>query len=355
MSQNKEYDWIIIGGGIYGCYASLELANLGYRVALIEKNSTLISEASYTNQARIHLGYHYPRSFATAYKSAEYFDRFCEDFDFAINKSFTKIYAIASNFSYSSGDNFKTFCKNLNIPCDPINKERYFNSEVEAAFETKEYTFDAEIIKDYYFKELSANKNATLYLNSELISISQEVNLFKITTSDNYNLSANNLLNATYANTNNILKLLNLDTFEIKYEMCEVILCNVSENIKKVGLTVMDGPFFSLMPFGYSGYHSLTSVIFTPHYTFVKDEEVNKGVNIVSSWDYMRNLTHRYLNPEIKIDYVRSLYTVKPILKVSESDDSRPTIVKKLNSKPNFYTVFSGKINTIYDLDNILI
>ena len=29
----------------------------------------------------------------------------------------------------------------------------------------------------------------------------------------------------------------------------------------------MDGPFFSVMPYGNTGYHSLTSVTFTPHYT----------------------------------------------------------------------------------------
>ena len=27
----------------------------------------------------------------------------------------------------------------------------------------------------------------------------------------------------------------------------------------------MDGPFFSIMPFGETGLHSLTSVTFTPH------------------------------------------------------------------------------------------
>ena len=29
----------------------------------------------------------------------------------------------------------------------------------------------------------------------------------------------------------------------------------------------MDGPFFSVMPFGKTGMHSLTSVTFTPHLT----------------------------------------------------------------------------------------
>ena len=48
---------------------------------------------------------------------------------------------------------------------------------------------------------------------------------------------------------------------------CEIILCTVDERLKNTGITVMDGPFFSLMPFGQTGLHSLTSVTFTPHET----------------------------------------------------------------------------------------
>ena len=75
------------------------------------------------------------------------------------------------------------------------------------------------------------------------------------------------ILNASYAGTNQILKLAGYEMFGIKYELCEIILCTVNENLKSRGFTVMDGPFFSIMPFGKSGMHSLTSVTFTPHTT----------------------------------------------------------------------------------------
>lgn len=75
------------------------------------------------------------------------------------------------------------------------------------------------------------------------------------------------LLNATYASTNQITKMLGYDTFKIKYELCEIILCNVNDKLKNIGITVMDGPFFSIMPFGKTEYHSFVSVTFTPHVT----------------------------------------------------------------------------------------
>ena len=52
--------------------------------------------------------------------------------------------------------------------------------------------------------------------------------------------------------------------------------------------------------------------------------------------------------------YEKSLFSMKPILKVAEMDDSRPTVVKVFSEKPTFVSVLSGKINTVYDLNDIL-
>ena len=68
----------------------------------------------------------------------------------------------------------------------------------------------------------------------------------------------------------------------------------------------------------------------------------------------MLQIAKRYLKEDIQIKYIKSLYTIKPIMVASEIDDSRPTIIKKYSENPDFYTVFSGKINTMYDLDEIL-
>ena len=45
---------------------------------------------------------------------------------------------------------------------------------------------------------------------------------------------------------------------------------------------------------------------------------------------------------------------MKPILKASEIDDSRPTVVRVMEQTPTFVSVLSGKINTVYDLDEVL-
>ena len=74
----------------------------------------------------------------------------------------------------------------------------------------------------------------------------------------------------------------------------------------------------------------------------------------ISSWPYMKQLANKYLKDKFKIEYYRSLYSIKPILLESEVDDSRPTIIRKHCSHPTFVSVLSGKINTVYDLEEVL-
>lgn len=73
------FDKIIIGAGLYGLYAADFCAKRGERVLVLEYDAQPFMRATYINQARVHMGYHYPRSYATAIKSAHYFNRFNED------------------------------------------------------------------------------------------------------------------------------------------------------------------------------------------------------------------------------------------------------------------------------------
>ena len=68
----------------------------------------------------------------------------------------------------------------------------------------------------------------------------------------------------------------------------------------------------------------------------------------------MANLARKYLKDEYGFTYRQSLFSMKPILMSSEIDDSRPTVVRVYSRKPTFVSVLSGKINTVYDMDEVL-
>ena len=84
-------DKLIIGAGLYGLYAALYCGKKGQQVEVLEIEQAPFTRATYINQARVHMGYHYPRSLSTAMKSAGYFKRFVEDYSFCIHTKFEQI------------------------------------------------------------------------------------------------------------------------------------------------------------------------------------------------------------------------------------------------------------------------
>ena len=372
--SKKIYDKVIIGAGLYGLYSALRCAEKGQQVLVLECDSGPFRRATYINQARVHMGYHYPRSFSTAIKSAHYFERFCKDYGFCNLEDFDQVYATSTHFSWTNAEEFRQFCKNANIRCDDVAPTKYFNiGECDGAFLTTEYTYDAQILKQWFLEQLAKYDNVQILYRQRVEDIKNKGSVWQVKAGDT-NIETPFILNATYAGVNEIHRLLNLEPFKIKYELCEIILCEVSDNLKNTGITVMDGPFFSIMPFGKTGLHSLTSVTFTPHKTSYdavatfpcqgKSNGLCKPGQLfncndcpakpVSAWPYMSQLARKYLRPEYKFIYLKSLFSMKPILKASEIDDSRPTVVRQYSEEPRFVSVLSGKINTVYDLDEVL-
>lgn len=370
----KQYDKIIIGAGLYGLYAALFCARHNQTVIVLEADDAPFKRATYINQARVHMGYHYPRSLSTALKSKNYFDRFVRDYGFCILQEFDQIYATSAKYSWTNAEQFKSFCRNAAIRCDEVIADRYFKENMcDGAFLTTEYTYDAHILRDYFLKEISRHTNVKIVYRADLQSIRKTEDEF-IVTCNGQPLRTGFVLNATYGGVNQIQQLAGFEMFQIKYELCEIILCRVPEHFKHIGFTVMDGPFFSIMPFGKTGLHSLTSVTFTPHMTSYQSVPVfscqpHSGglcsprklgncndcpARPATAWTYMASLAGKYLRDEYSFQYETSLFSMKPILKASEIDDSRPTVIREFSRHPTFVSVLSGKINTVYDLDEVL-
>ena len=308
-------------------------------------------------------------------KSAGYFARFHKDFSFCINKEFKQVYATSEHYSWTSGNQFKEFCSAAEIPCEELAPSHFFKPDMcDGAFLTREYTYDAMILKDWFLDQISNYPQVKMEYGVNITKIEHDSDSFHIVLSDGREYTTGYLLNATYAGTNQILDMLGFPQFDIKYELCEIILCNVNDKMKRYGFTVMDGPFFSIMPFGKTGYHSLTAVTFTPHSTsydslptfecqaksegFCSTRHLGNCNECIAkpatAFPYMANLARKYLKEEYSFAYDHSLFSMKPILMSSEIDDSRHTFVRILSKSPTFISVLSGKINTLYDLDEVL-
>jgi hypothetical protein len=370
----ETYDRLVIGAGLFGLHGAHLFARDGMRVAILDAEPAPMLRASQINQARVHNGYHYPRSVTTAKSSAEYYDRFTSEFSSCINREFAQIYAVAGAQSLISANGFLRFCEWTGIPAEEIDPEDYFEpGSVLAAYRTSEYSFDAPRLRHEMCRRLAGDRAADWYAPTRIASVEWESDAFVLTLTDGRRIRARGVLNATYAGINQILRLFGVEPLPLKYELCEVILVTVDDSLHDVGLTLMDGPYFSCMPWGYSGYHSLTAVSYTPHLSshdampHFKCQARNPDCNDSAldncalcpqrpptAWPFMRGLARRYVGDRHGIAYAQSIYSMKTVLARAEIDDARPTMVEEHSAKPWLTSVLSGKIGTIYDLDEAL-
>lgn len=375
--MTREYDFVIIGGGIFGIYSAIYLARKRYKVCLLEKEDGLMLKASVVNQARLHAGYHYPRSIATAKIADEFKERFTLEHKQFINFAFDQYYAIDKYNSFTDPHQFERFCKYLGIKHEIVNNDPRVNfTRIERLYLTTEYSFDPLKIADYYRHLLKLEENITCLLESRILGVEKTADKWqvktKISSGEVIDIIAATAINATYSGTNTINRLFGIPLIKIMHEITEMAMVSVHTS-KDFGLTVMDGQFMSVMPYGLSGLHSLSSVAYTVHKVSYDDEPTficqlknNKCTpsyvsvcNVceekpVSNKDKMLAQAYLYLNPNVLLEYKYSMFTIKSKLASSFIDDGRPTEISKLNSCPGYFCLFAGKINSIYEIEKFI-
>ncbi|HMN90985.1 MAG TPA: FAD-dependent oxidoreductase [Saprospiraceae bacterium] len=378
--MTTQFDTIVIGGGIFGVYAALYLAKRGQRVCLLEKEARLFQKASIVNQARLHSGYHYPRSVATARMSDDNKVRFTFEHQDFINFKFRKYYAIDKFGSFTDGQQFERFCEYIGIPCERIPQHPLFNfNRIEALYATTEYSFDPFLIGKYYQEKLTEEKRITTFTSVNILAAHPDAHTWRLQITPNspankapIQLSCYQVINATYAGSNAINRLFGVSDIPLMHEIAEIAFVT-SPQVQQIGLTVMDGPFGSLMPYGLSGLLSLSSVAYTHHKVSYNNlptfdcQERNPAcrpdfasncntcpAKPFSNYRKMLAQMRQYFSESVDFQYFYSLYTIKSKLKANFIDDGRPTEIAKLQDQPPFYCIFAGKINSIYEIEKLV-
>ena len=356
------YDSIVIGGGFYGCSVAELLARQGQRVLLVEQEANLMQRASYVNQARIHQGYHYPRSILTSLRSRVNFPLFTRDYASCVHDTFHKFYAIARQGSRITASQFRLFCERIGAPCRsaPRNVTALFDADrIEAVFEVTEYAFDANKLKAIMQDRL-AQAGVTVLLECQARRIQPENNGLVLQARYEeaaLSLNATRIFNCSYSQINRILQDSQLPMIPLKHELTEMALVEMPDILQHFSVTVMDGPFFSIMPFPSRGCHSLSHVRYTPHNQWQENHAFNETHNrqfnsgqLRSRARHMLMDARRYLPILDDCRYIESLWEIKTVLPQSETDDSRPILFKPCDSVPGLFSIMGGKIDNIYDI-----
>ena len=352
----SEYDAIIIGGGFYGCCLALSLARRLPRILVIERESGLLTRASYVNQARVHNGYHYPRSLLTAMRSAVNYPRFIQEFEDCVDRSFLQVYAIARGTSKVTAYQFKKFCEQVGIPVRPVppSLAKLFNPAlIEASFATEECAFNAAKLRARMLSKLE-EAGVSVACNQEVERLSQAKDeSIRTILRDGSELRSTYVFNCTYSHINSVLTRSGLPRLPLKHETTELAIVELPDALKEVGITVMDGPFFSTMPFPALGLHSLSHVRYTPHESWsdFKQDVPDRGhTEPRSNAVYMVKDAQRFLPLLRETRVVRSLFQTKTVLLQNEVDDGRPILCRADHGIKNLFVILGAKIDNIYDI-----
>ena len=355
---NTDYDYIVIGGGFYGCCLALFLRSISARVLLVEAGPALMDRASRVNQARVHTGFHYPRSAATAVKSMLLHRRFLADFPEAVVGDFQMLYAIARRRSKVTAKKFHRMFRDMGAPIELAgagHRALFDADRIEEVFACREVAFDHRILGRLVGERLAA-AGIDVRLATAVTGLADHRSGVVARLSDGSEVSAGYAFNITYSQINALLAKADLPPARLKHEIAELALITPPPELERLGVTVMDGPFFSAMPYPAEKLYSLTHVRYTPHDSWADNAAARDPYAHLaahqreSRYAFMRRDAQLYLPCLAGAEYRGSIYEVKTVLIKNEGDDGRPILYHRSPEASRVISVLGGKIDNIYDL-----
>lgn len=352
---------IIAGGGFFGCSIAMMLHRRGWKPIVVEEAGELLTHASRVNQARVHGGYHYPRSLMTAYRSRQNYERFRHQYRDAIVDHFTKVYAVGRLFSKVTANQFEVFMNRVGAPLKeaPASIQKRFNSTLtERTWIAQECAFDFSVLRDKLREEMNA-AGVEIRFNTLVESVSPHPTGAIARLSDGSEIECSHVFNATYAGLNRLTSASGLPLIPLKHELTEMALVELPKELDGLSVTMMCGPFFSFMPFPSLGLTTLSHVRYTPHAHWFENDQTGASnpyqifhtIEKQSAYELMVADASRYIPALRGCAYRDSLWTVKTLLPLSEIDDGRPILFQRDSKLPAVIHVMGGKIDNIFDVE----
>lgn len=334
----------IIGAGIFGITAALELDRLDVSVTLYEKRPDILSGTTARNFFRVHRGYHYPRDPHTARQARDGYASFARTFKDALAPTTPHHYAIAATGSRTTAEQFQQHCDQLGIRARPVQLPTIKPDTVSATFEVDESYYDAVLLKHLSWERLHrSDVQIELNFKDSAHAVGQAHDFVVVT---------------AYDSLNHVLAELDCPTMNLQYELCEVPVIHAPD-LRSSSLVVVDGPFNSIAPYGGSDLHLLYDVVHSVHTRTAGHRRLRSHSDTYLS-AYSRQLppastrftqilssTRRFVSPLTDVTHVGSLFAERVVLPDVSDTDARPTVVRWVT--PSVMSVLSGKVCTSVD------
>jgi len=300
----------IVGGGWLGCHLANKFKS--NNVVKIYEQEELFAGVSNFNQNRLHLGYHYARSFETRKLCVDTFDRFINEYPSLVEEIKNNLYAIPKK---ESTIDFNTYLKIFNEYNHSIIQEESL-SNVEGIISVNEKYINNEKAKIFFIKEL---KNKIIYkkiTKDTLLELSKHNDLVIDCTNNSFNLNLN-----------------------IKKNIGNLFFYKKIKDINFFGLTLVDGNLFSIFPYK-DDLFSITDVSIT----------TDNSLNIKQKIETLeKKITYYYNNFLNNFEYYGNSEIIRS-KQYGMSDSRVPEII--VNN--NIVSCFIGKIQSMYYVEDYI-
>lgn len=333
---------IIVGTGWYGLHIFLFITKkyTNYNVLLLEEKNDIFSCSSNYNQNRLHLGYHYPRSYKTREICKNYYNIFINEYREVIDFIDNNYYCISKESSIDYKTYLKIFSNDTMYEHTLVQNDLLEN--IDGKFiNTKEKIINAYKAKKYFTRLI--NKKFIKF-NYKVKDIKQNENKIII----NNELNCDILIDCTY----NKLSLQINYIYELTISL---IYIRINTNNIFDSLTIMDGDFFSLFPRDIEKKkYTLTHVKFTP---LIKSENITDIINynitnenVLEIKKNMENSVIKYYKNFVK-DFKYNSYFTSFKCKNKSNNDTRDCNILQNN---NIISVNCGKITGIFEFEKYI-
>jgi glycine/D-amino acid oxidase-like deaminating enzyme len=346
--MNFYFDTVVLGAGLYGCKVALELRALGLSVVLIDPNP-IMSQATTVNQNRIHQGFHYPRSVATARTAAKNYTRFLIDHAAAVAGNARHLYCIAVG-SKVGPEQYEKVMAEVGAPMTRVETPTYFvPGMIAQAYETHEKSFNIHKLRALLNYQLKVARVEIIRATASLME-GQDTSDGIVVEIPNALIKCRYLFNCTYANLDTIIPI----RTKLVKEHVEVPLFRIPSQIGGEDLTIMDGPYFSIMDYPPEpGVSAVTHVHLGRHHVWHPPEEEPEW-DRKSRWEDMIDDIAEYIPHMRNARYLSSMLTTRVLLAETADDDGRPVLMEYAEVSPRIVSILGSKFNSIYEVIDFL-
>jgi len=325
---------------VFGCLAALRLADMGCHVTLYEAGGELLTGASLANQNRLHMGYHYPRSPETAKACAVFEKGFRRAFPSCV-VDFEHYYAVERDSKIAPAE-FEDVCFEIGDEyypsLEPPDGVRVLGNITEW-FKVKEGIIDIGCLRKRITAMMSGRVEVRYY---DPVKRARRLGRHWMIGGVDYDC----VINATYGNINTLAMSSGFYVEPYQYELCEVVVIK-NPFKRRMGIGIMDGPFFGVLPFGLSDKYLLYDV---DHSVLARTTGLLPEIEVMDPDNGAEERFERYIHKAVcylpdmgKAERLYSMYALKVTKANRDADDARPTEI--IHNGEGFFSIFAGKIS----------